>query len=416
MSKQQQQQQNRTMKIAILLTTYASINTADALSTTSTLQTSIATTDTTKVGTLTVPQIGCGTIAWSDNGDDNSELKELISTSSQHGGAFFDTGERYGSHSKTIFGLGWGETESLTAKLLRENSSSSSDNTNNVIATKFTPSPTRTTAESVVEACEQSRQRLGVDSIDLYQIQMPDIVKPLKVFGFDKTYDEDYWDGLVECYHRGLVKNVGVSNYGPTLVTKCHEHLAKRGVPLASNQIAYSLIGRHSGAQETLDTCTELGVKVLAYYPFAMGLLTGKYRSSSLFNEDRLTSSLSTSKRSSLERKDLERYARGDGKSGGMAPLLRVMERIAKDHGPSVTVAQVALNYIICKGAVPIPGARTAEQYSDNIGALNWRLTESEVAEMELEADNLGISFEGAGFKRSNAKFVGYGFETWGLA
>ena len=99
-----------------------------------------------------------------------------------------------------------------------------------------------------------------------------------------------------------------------------------------------------------------------------------------------------------------------------MAPLLRVMERIAKDHGETVTVAQVALNYIICKGAIPIPGARTAEQYSDNIGALNWRLTESEVAEMELEADNLGISFEGAGFKRSNAKFVGYGFETWGLA
>ena len=416
MSKQQQKQ-NRTIKIAILLTAYyASINTADAFSTTSTLQTSIATTDTTQVGTLTVPQIGCGTIAWSDNGDDNSELKELISTSYQHGGAFFDTGERYGSHSKTIFGLGWGETETLTAKLLRENSSSSSDNTNNVIATKFTPSPTRTTAESVVEACEMSRQRLGVDSIDLYQIQMPDIVKPLKMFGFDKTYDEVYWDGLVECYHRGLVKNVGVSNYGPTLVTKCHEHLAKRGVPLASNQIAYSLIGRHSGAQETLDTCNELGVKVLAYYPFAMGLLTGKYRSSSLFNEDRLTSSLSTSKRSSLERKDLERYARGDGKSGGIAPLLRVMERIAKDHGPTVTVAQVALNYIICKGAIPIPGARTAEQYSDNIGALNWRLTESEVAEMEMEADNLGISFEGAGFKRSNAKFVGYGFETWGLA
>ena len=100
MSKQQQKQK-RTTKITILLTTcYASINTANAFSTTPTLQTSIATTDTTKVGTLTVPQIGCGTIAWSDNGDDNSELKELISTTSQHGGAFFDTGERYGSHSK----------------------------------------------------------------------------------------------------------------------------------------------------------------------------------------------------------------------------------------------------------------------------------------------------------------------------
>lgn len=243
----------------------------------------------------------------------------------------------------------------------------------------------------------------------------------MKFLGFDKTYDEVYWDGLAECYHRGLVKNVGVSNYGPTLVTECHEHLSKRGVPLASNQIAYSVIGRNNGAQETLDRCNELGVKVLAYYPFAMGLLTGKYTSTSpdLLVEDAITNSLSTSRRSNFERKDLERYAHGDGKRiplGGVAPLLRTMERIAKERGPTTTVAQVALNYIICKGAIPVPGARTAEQCVDNMGALNWRLTESEVAEMELTADNLGISFEGAGFKRSNGKFVGYGVERWSLA
>ena len=87
--------------------------------------------------------------------------------------------------------MGWGETERLVSKLLRETgdevkTSSSSELLDNsslmssskpVVATKFTPSPWRTTAESVVEACEQSRRRLGVESIDLYQIQMPDIVK-----------------------------------------------------------------------------------------------------------------------------------------------------------------------------------------------------------------------------------------------
>ena len=426
----------QTIQISLLLVVGSASYYADAFTSGGTTTTTI--TDTTCVGSLTVPQIGVGTIAWSENGKGNKELNELISTTYQRGGAFFDTGERYGSHAKTAFGLGWGETETLTAKLLRENGNKNINNNeahpnipyfldegqatnnhvNHVVATKFTPSPSRTTVESVVEACEASRKRLGVDSIDLYQIQMPDIVKPMKIFGFDKTYDEVYWDGLAECYERGLVKNVGVSNYGPTLVTQCYEHLAKRGVPLASNQIAYSLIGRHSGAQETLDTCNDLGVKVLAYYPFAMGLLTGKYTSSSLAvaHEDALTNSLSTSKRSAFERKDLEQYAKGDGKTGGIARLLRTMELIAKDHGPTTTIAQVALNYIICKGAIPIPGARTAEQYVDNMGALGWRLTESEVAEMEEEADALGISFEGAGFKRSNAKFVGYGFERWGLA
>lgn len=388
------------------------------------VDTSSIITDSTQIGSLTVSNVGCGTIAWSQT---NTELVELISTSSKQGGGFFDTGERYGSHSKTAFGMGWGETECLVSKLLREEAGTGIDDDRSttsakpVVATKFTPSPWRTNVESVVEACKESRKRLGVESIDLYQIQMPDIVKPLRFLGFDKAYDEKYWDGLAECYHRGLVKNVGVSNYGPTLVTECYEHLAKRGVPLASNQIAFSLIGRHNGAQQTLDKCNELGVKVLAYYPFAMGLLTGKYTSTSpeLTAEDALTKSLSlsSSRRSIFERKDLERYAKGDGKDipfGGVAPLLRTMENIANKR--DATVAQVALNYIICKGAIPIPGARTAAQYADNMGALNWRLTRNEVALMESEADSLGISFDGAGFKRSDAKFVGYGMERWSLS
>lgn len=386
-------------------------------------------TDLTKVGTLTVPNVGCGTIAWSSDkvtGRPNPELTELVSTAYQQGGngVFFDTGERYGSHSKTMLGMGWGETECLVAKLIRDAEHNIDDRKSQfaksptpVVATKFTPSPWRTTVESVVKTCEESRNRLGVEAIDLYQIQMPGIVKPLRFLGVDKTYDEVYWDGLAECYHRGLVKNVGVSNYGPTLVTECYEHLAKRGVSLASNQIAYSLIGRHNGAQQTVDRCNELGVKVLAYYPFAMGLLTGKYTSTSpdLSIEDKFTS-LTTSRRSDLERKDLERYASGDGKSiptGGVAPLLRIMERIAIKRDK--TVAQVALNYIICKGAIPIPGARTAAQYVDNMGALNWRLSRQEILEMENVADNLGFSFNGAGFKRSDAKFVGYGMEKWSL-
>jgi pyridoxine 4-dehydrogenase len=403
--------------------------------------------DLTNLGTITVPHVGCGTIAWSADkvtGRPNPELVELVSTASGGSGGFFDTGERYGSHAKTALGMGWGETECLIAKLLHEEriQSQSTTSASAVVATKFTPSPWRTTAQSVVDACLESRKRLNVDAIDLYQIQMPDIVKPLRFLGYDKSNDEAYWDGLAECYHRGLVKNVGVSNYGPTLIAQCHDHLRRKGVPLVSNQIAYSLIGRHNGAQQTLDRCNELGVKVLAYYPFAMGLLTGKYTSDSpqMSVEDELmkrtvsslsesslstsstasssssSSSLSSSRRSNFERKDLERYARGDGVSvpkGGVAPLLRTMEKMAAERG--VTVAQIALNYIICKGAIPIPGARTAAQYTDNNGALGWRLSPQEVDVLETEADSLGISFDGAGFKRSNAKFVGYGMETWSL-
>lgn len=382
-------------------------------------QSSAYVTDVTKVGSLTVPNVGIGTIAWSSNSLtklENPDLDALVESACQQNGGFFDTGERYGSHIKTAMGMGWGETESMIAKML-QNADVQEDALRPTVATKFTPSPWRTSAKSVVEACEASRERLGVDSIDLYQIHMPDIVKPLRFLGKDESYDELYWDGLAECYHRGLVKNVGVSNYGPTLVTKCHDALAKRGVPLASNQIAYSLIGRHNGAQQTVDRCNELGVKVLAYYPFAMGLLTGKYSSLSpeMATEDVVTS-LSSSRRSKLELKDLQRYANGDGKQipgGGISPLLRAMEAIANARGK--TVAQVALNYIICKGALPIAGARTADQVSDNLGSLGWRLSEDEVALLEYEADSLGINFDGAGFKKTSEKFVGYGMEKWAL-
>jgi pyridoxine 4-dehydrogenase len=389
---------------------------------------SVATNDRTNIGDLTVPSVGIGTIAWSSNSLmslENEDLGKCVDLACRSNAAFLDTAERYGSHFKTMFGMGYGETEKLTQKLLREAIETQGEpDLKPIVATKFTPVPWRTNAQSVVEACENSCKNLGVDQIDLYQIHMPDIVHPIKAFGLDKPKDEAYWDGLAECYNRGLVKNVGVCNYGPTLVAQCQEHLAKRGVPLASNQIGYSLLGRHNGAQETVDKCNELGVKVLAYFPFAMGLLTGKYSSDAL---DRAaaqekassttdSSSLLTFKRSSLELNDLERYAKGDGDTipeGGITPLLRTMETIAANRGK--TVAQVALNYIISKGAIPIPGCRTVDQLRDNIGAMGWRLTETEIGMLELDADMLGFGFDGAGFKRTSEKFVGYGVERFDL-
>jgi len=232
-----------------------------------------------------------------------------------------------------------------------------------------------------------------------------------------ETKNSIYWDGLAECYNKGLVKNVGVCNYGPTLLEQCQKSLAQKGVPLASNQISFSLLGRHNGSQETVDKCNELGIKVLACYPFAMGLLTGKYSKTVSDQNLGLTDrSLTTSKKTNIELADLERYASGDGITiphGGIQPLLTTMTSIAKKRNK--TVSQIALNYIISKGAIPIPGCRTATQLEDNMGAMGWRLSEIEVKMLELEADKLGFGFDGAGFKRTDEKFVGYGVEKWTL-
>jgi len=376
--------------------------------------------DKTNIGNLVVPSVGIGTISWSSKSLttlENLELQSLVNEACTNDAAFFDTAERYGNHMKTALGMGWGETEELLNKFVdRATIASKGESSKPIYATKFTPSPWRTTPESVVEACEQSIRRLGVDQIDLYQLHMPDIVKPFRFLGVTDSLDEVYWEGLAECYRRGLVKNVGVCNYGPTLISKCQDVLGKRGVPLASNQIGYSLIGRQNGSQETVDKCAESGVKVLGYYPFAMGLLTGKYssRSSGPMSDSTLTTFKKT--KTSMELNDLNLYADGDGKKipmGGVSPLLNAMEDIANTR--EKTIAQIALNYIVCKGVMPIPGAGSAAQVKDNIGAMGWRLTDSEVSTLESKADELGFSFEGAGFKRTNEKFVGYGVEKWSL-
>eukprot|EP00617_Octactis_speculum_P016472 CAMPEP_0185771584 /NCGR_PEP_ID=MMETSP1174-20130828/64391_1 /TAXON_ID=35687 /ORGANISM="Dictyocha speculum, Strain CCMP1381" /LENGTH=420 /DNA_ID=CAMNT_0028457481 /DNA_START=23 /DNA_END=1285 /DNA_ORIENTATION=+ len=368
--------------------------------------------DRTKLGTLDIPSLGIGTINWSSRkGDVNEEIEEAIGIALASNLNFFDTAERYGGSLSTLVGLGWGECERLLSNSVRR--LDIPQDKAPVIATKFTPGFWRDSAADVVDACRSSASRLGVESIDLYQVHMPDIVQPLRTFGLDKQKDEIFWDGLAECYLQGLVKNIGVSNYGPTLLKRCAEALGRRGVPIASNQINYSLLYRNQGAQATVDACAEMGIRTLAYFPLGMGLLTGKYSLSENGEEKRQTDD---SSRTSLELKDIRAYARG-GTAGiparGITPLIMVLEELADKYSKSV--AQVSLNWIICKGAIPIPGAKTVPHIRDNIGALGWRLSEDDVLLLEETADSLGFDFNGAGFKRSNSKFVGYGSEYWSL-
>jgi pyridoxine 4-dehydrogenase len=371
-----------------------------------------------------------------ENEDLQSLIDEALKEKHQSGdnnrgtSLFLDTAERYGSNWKTALGLGWGETEELIRQLVQRSPSHSSFSADSkmeredgatssklTVATKFTPTPWRTTVQSVVDACNASRQRLGVDQIDLYMVNMPDIVQPLNKLrpgSVTTTKDEVYWQGLAECYHRGLVKNIGVCNYGPTLLARCQDVLSRHKnavVPLACNQISYSLLGRQQGAQETIQYCRKEGIKVMAAYPLAMGLLTSKYYTSSSSSNgpenETSNTSLRTSAKSALETRDLRGYAER------IQPLLSVMADIAQSRQKSM--AQVALNYITCQGVIPIPGARTVEQFQDNAGSMGWSLTATELARLEQAADALQLNFDGAGFKRTSEKFVGYGMEKFAL-
>ena len=75
----------------------------------------------------------------------------------------------------------------------------------------------------------------------------------------------------------GKVKAVGVSNYSAEQMREAHAALATRGIPLASNQVEYSLLNRKPEVNGVLEACRELGITLIAYTPLAGGLLTGKY-------------------------------------------------------------------------------------------------------------------------------------------
>ena len=214
-----------------------------------------------KIGTLAVSPMGMGTLNWPLNKETDQAAEDSLRACYAAGINFIDTAEAYG----------FGTSEKLTRNCV------SAVTQPFWVATKFAPVPWRRDSEDVVNACKASADRLGVEAIDLYQIHWPDIIQPLKAFGVEEVKDEKYWDGIAKCYNMGLIKNVGVSNYGPKLLAKAHAALAARGVPLASNQINYSLLYRKSGSQATVDKCKELGIQPIGYFPLANGLLAGKY-------------------------------------------------------------------------------------------------------------------------------------------
>jgi aryl-alcohol dehydrogenase-like predicted oxidoreductase len=139
--------------------------------------------------------------------------------------------------------------------------------------------------------------------------------------------------------------------------------LAARGLPLATNQIEFSLLRRRPETGGLIATCAELGVVPLAYSPIGQGRLTGKYSAAN-----------PPPGRRGFSAHPMEQVDRI------VAELRRIGE--AHDRTPS----QVALNWLIAKGSVPIPGAKNKKQAEENSGALGWSLTADERSALDAAA------------------------------
>lgn len=310
--------------------------------------------------TVSVRPLGIGTWAWGDRtiwgygrGYGAEDLAAAYHASLEAGITLFDTAELYG----------WGESERLLGSMIRPESAHATPPVHTapngpvtldapVVATKFFPYPWRVRQGDLLRALRGSLTRLGLPHVDLYQIHWP----------YPPRGTGTWMAALAGAVDAGLVRAVGVSNYSASQMRRAHEALDRRGIPLATNQIHYSLLHRHPERDGVLAAARELGVTIIAYSPLAMGLLTGKY---------------------GLENPppQLRQRMFRQVKLARLYPLMTQIRAIGEQHGGK-TPSQVVLNWLICGGVVPIPGAKNVRQAIENAGALGWRLTPAEAEQL----------------------------------
>ena len=219
-----------------------------------------------------------------------------------------------------------------------------------ILATKFPPSPF-SKLENFPKALEDSLRRLGRSFIDLYQAHFPSRRIPVPQL-------MNLMAGAVEA---GKVRAVGVSNYSAEEMRLAHAELAKRGIPLASNQVQYSLLYRKPEMDGVLDACRELGIALIAYSPLAMGALTGKY---------------SARTRASGLRRFLPIFR--SQAMDAVQPVLELLREIGERYSKSPS--QVALRWLIeNENVLPIPGAKNSHQAAENASALSFSLSSEEI-------------------------------------
>lgn len=297
---------------------------------------------------ISVPSLGVGAWSWGDarywgfgTRHGPRDVVDAWVASLEGGAQLFDTAEVYG-HGDAEKALGW---------LARR------PGPPRVIATKFAPLRGRGGARAVLPALRASLRRMGLPRVDLYQVHWAD---------FEECAIADLMAAMAEAVSLGLAAAVGVSNFTASELREAHEALARRGIPLASNQVRYSLLHRAPEVDGVLDACRELGVTLLAYSPLEQGILCGTYGPDNLpegpraeapwFSRERLTEAL---------------------------PVLELLREIGRAHGDRPP-EQVALNWLRAKpGVIPLAGARTGAQAERNVGALTWTLPDDDVARLD---------------------------------
>jgi len=276
---------------------------------------------------ISVPALGIGTNRWDANRADGGRFSETFLAALDAGIGFFDTAEIYN----------FGRSEIAIGGAARL------DGRKAIVASKFAPFPHRLTRAQFASALGKTLKRLGRSSVDLYYVHFPYSARGVGT----------WMEAMADAVKAGKIRAVGVSNYNVAQMEKAAEVLARYDIPLAANQVQYSVLHRKPETDGVLDACRRMDVALVAYRPIGGGAI----------------SAAQTSLRP------------------GLVDALRQVSAAR-----SATVVQVALAWLLMRDRhiIPVPGTTRPEHVRENAGALSLALTEEEISEIDRGSASSG--------------------------
>ena len=297
---------------------------------------------------LAVPELGLGCMGMSFayTGGDDTESTATIERALELGVTHLDTADMYGPWTN----------EELVGRAIagrRDHVVLASKFGNEVDEGGRLAGRVNGRPEYLRKAVDGSLRRLGVDHIDLYYQHRVDPDTPV----------EETFGALGELVAAGKVRHLGISEAAPLTIRKAHATY-----PLSAVQTEYSLFSRDVEENGVLDTVRELGIGFVAYSPIGRGFLSGAIRSVEDLPEDDW-------------RRNAPRFSQEN-----IAKNLDVVDKVtelAREKG--ATPAQLAIAWVLAQGddIVAIPGTKRRRYLEENVGAVDVRLSEEELAELD---------------------------------
>jgi aryl-alcohol dehydrogenase-like predicted oxidoreductase len=298
-----------------------------------------------RIGSLEVTVVGLGCNNFGGH-IDLAATRRVVDTALEAGINFFDTADIYGdTRSEEYLGRALGGRRDGV-----------------LLATKFgMPIDQKRKGarpDYVRRAVEDSLRRLGTDRIDLYQLHQPDPDTPI-------ADTLAALDGLVRA---GKVREIGCSNFSARQLREALRAAAAGAARFVSVQNEYSLVHREP-EQEVLPECAALHLAFIPHFPLASGLLTGKYR-----GEATVAGSARLAGKARLRDRFLNDRNRG---------VTDALDDFARSRGHSLL--ELAFAWLLSRAPVAsvIAGATRPEQVRANVGAAGWKLTPTELSEVD---------------------------------